>query len=93
MLKETVTNEEILEVENWGQLWNNCDCQTLKLGGRWYVLNEGGWNGEKYYDCWEVADSDGLDAIDLNVRCAITPVEEELEEYEFELIGCIVDKQ
>ena len=30
MLKETVTNEEILEVENRGQLWNNCDYQTLK---------------------------------------------------------------
>lgn len=93
MLKETVTNEEILEVENRGQLWNNCDYQTLKLGGHWYVLNEHGWNGEKYYDCWEVEDSDGLEAVDLNVRYAITPVDEELEEYEFECIGYIIDKQ
>ncbi len=72
MLKETVTNEEILEVENRGQLWNNYDYQTLKLGGHWYVLNENGRNGEKYYDCWEVEGSDGLDIIDLNARYAIT---------------------
>lgn len=26
--------------------------ETVKLAGKWYALS--GWNGEKYYDCWEI---------------------------------------
>lgn len=39
------------KIENY-DMDRSAGIETVKLGGKWYALS--GWNGEKYYDCWEI---------------------------------------
>ena len=32
--------------------WNNQNVEVVKVGTRYFALD--GWNGERYYNCWEV---------------------------------------
>lgn len=54
-----MTNERITPIEPVGVLWNRSDMDIYSIDGAFYVA--GGWNGEKYTNCWRVLDAKGLD--------------------------------
>ena len=73
-----------------GNLWNNKNFTIISNGIKFYVLNENCWNGESYSDCWEVADSKGLEKVGETV-CTITPVYKEINEDEFKIVDYKID--
>ena len=48
------------------------DTDILTDGERYFVVDEHHWDGEKYFDCFEVAEN-LIDIIDGNVRYNIKP--------------------
>lgn len=68
-----------------GYLWNNKSFEIVKIGEKLYVLNLDKWNGESYFECWEVADKYGFDQVGKETY-TITPVYNKINEDDFELI-------
>ena len=67
-----------------GYLWNDKDLEIIEQDGEMYVLY--GWNGEAYYNCWKVLDSQGLDRVEEDVEYTLIPVYEEIEEDEYIIV-------
>lgn len=64
-----------------GYLWNDKGLEIVEQNGEMYVLY--GWNGEGYFHCWKVLDSQGLDRAEEDLEYTLIPVYEELEEDEY----------
>lgn len=69
--------------EEVGNLWNDLNKIIISDGNKFYVLNN--WNGEKWFECWEVKDNKGFYPVDER-KYTIRPVFEEIEEDEFEIV-------
>lgn len=67
-----------------GSLWNAPDVEIAEINGKYYAL--GGWNGEKYGNCWEVKDKRGYDQVDNNTY-EIKPVNNQVGGDCFEIVG------
>lgn len=74
--------EKFIEV---GRLWNDNNFIIISNSKKFYVLNANCWNGESYSNCWEVADSKGLEKVGETIY-TITPVYKEINEDEFEIV-------
>lgn len=66
-----------------GKWWNDKNIELVKINEKIYALH--GWNGESYFNCWEVAEN-LIDVIDEKKEYIIKPVYKEIGEDEFELI-------
>lgn len=69
--------------KNLGTWWNSDDIQMVEIEGAAYALY--GWNGEQYLDSWKCEGIDRMDASEE--RYIITPIQTEVNEDEFEIIG------
>lgn len=79
-----------------GYLWNDKNIEIVEVGGEMYALN--GWNGEKYFNCWKVLDSKGLEIAEEGKEYILKPVvqgvgEPDEEGYfdEYETIDYVVE--
>lgn len=64
-----MNNKELKPIGKW---WNDKSIDIFKIEGKNIALN--GWNGERYYKCWEVADN--LIDIVNDVTYIVTPITE-----------------
>lgn len=58
-----------------GYWWNGRDLEIWKLGNKNVVLN--GWNGEIYYDCFEVSE-DLLDVVS-DEKIEVRPIYKDID--------------
>lgn len=65
-----------------GNWWNNKILEIYEIEGKRIVLNK--WNGEIYYDCFEVAEN--LIDIVSEKNFEIRPIYKEIAEDEFEIV-------
>lgn len=64
-----------------GRWWNDSFIQLIEKNNKVYAL--AGWNGESYYNSWEVIE-DGLTTSEEEY--IITPIYKQLSEDDFEVI-------
>lgn len=69
--------------EYMGMWWNSRDIEMYRIGKKVFALH--GWNGEKYTECWECSGIGNTDA--SKEVYEITPIYEEVEEDNYDLIG------
>ena len=70
-----------------GYWWNDKEIEIVEIEGRPIALS--GWNGEKYTDCWEVAEMRGNTGFDIKVDgLEVEPIYQQVDEEEYELVGC-----
>ena len=72
-----------MNFEYVGTWWTNKDIQLVKIDNKVYALD--GWNGEVYLNCWECTGESYKDAGKEIYK--ITPIMEEIEEDEWEIVG------
>ena len=67
-----------------GYWWNNRDIEIWKIGNKNIALN--GWNGEIYYDCFEVSD-DLLDVVS-DEKIEVRPIYKDIDSIgdDFEIV-------
>lgn len=46
----------------------------VEIGGKLYVLNDNGWNGERWHDCWEVLNRNGSERAADEREYSIKPI-------------------
>lgn len=66
------------KIGNW---WNDKEIEIYEIEGRRIALNK--WNGEIYYDCFEVTEN-LIDIIADNIE--VKPIYKEISEDNFEII-------
>lgn len=64
-----------------GNWWNNKEIEIYEIEGKRIVLNK--WNGEIYYDCFEVAEN-LIDIIANHIE--VKPIYKEIAEDEFKIV-------
>ena len=58
--------------------------EIIKINNRNIVINFNNWNGEKYFNCFEVAEN-LIDIIKKNIE--VKPIYKQVSDEDFELIG------
>ncbi len=71
-----------------GRYWNDNTIDIVEIDGEMYALY--GWNGEEFYHCWKVLDSKGLDRVEDDREYVLTPVYEQIDEDEYQIVNYIV---
>lgn len=67
-----------------GRKYDNNEIEIISNGDKFYALY--GWNGEKFYDCFEVEDKYGI-ATDNDEKFCFKPIYKEIDEDQYEIIG------
>ncbi len=80
---------KIKELKPIGKWWNDKSIDIFKIEGKNIALN--GWNGERYYECWEVADN--LIDIVNDVTYIVTPITEIDEDGNCQLINLEITEE
>lgn len=65
--------------------WNNPEIEIYEIEGKYIALF--GWNGEKYIDCWEVAEIIGDEGFDIKSKGYIVRPVYESKGEDLEVIG------
>lgn len=60
-------------------------------GERYFVISENKWNGQNYYDCFEILED--FSKIKTNKRYIVTPVYEQIDEDNFNIIDYKVEEE
>ena len=60
-----------------GRFWNSNEIEVYEIEGRKIALD--GWNGEKYYDCFELSDN-LVDVISGDKKIVVEPIYEMVDE-------------
>lgn len=68
-----------------GNLWNTRDIEIISDDERYFALD--GWNGSRYWECWEVADKNGFDSINPKELYNFGIVNVEIGEDEYDVVG------
>lgn len=58
--------------------------EIIRIDGRNIVINFNNWNGEKYFNCFEVAEN-LIDIIKRNIE--VKPIYKQVSDEDFELVG------
>ena len=58
--------------------------EIIKINNRNIVINFNNWNGEKYFNCFEVAEN-LIDIIKKNIE--VKPIYKQVNDEDFELVG------
>lgn len=66
------------------------EIHLIEKNGEIFALNEKGWNGEKFYNCWKCTGKYNMTASDEEY--IIKPIYEEVKEDEFEVIDYEIER-
>jgi len=66
-----------------GRWWNDSSIELVEIDGEVYAL--GGWNGERYGNCWKCTGKYNMEASEEEYE--IMPIYEKIDEDEYEIIG------
>lgn len=69
-----------------GYWWTGNMIKMIELDGKIYALD--GWNGEKYFHCWECKDE--FDAVD-DREYVVRPIYKEIAKDRFEIIDYVLE--
>ena len=73
-----------------GSFKNYPNASIISNGEKFYVNDDREWNGEKYFNCFEI-DKNLIDVVD-DTKYVITPVYKEIDYDEFEIIDYEIDR-
>ena len=60
------------------------DTEIIEIDGRNIVINFNNWNGDNYFNCFEVAEN-LIDIIKRNIE--VKPIYKQVSDEDFELVG------
>jgi hypothetical protein len=70
-----------------GKWWNDDNIKLIKKNNRVFALY--GWNGDKYYNCWECLGDHLVES--GKEKFIITPIYKQIKEDNFEIIDYQID--
>ena len=63
----------------------------ISNGEQYFVIDCNKWDGEKYFDCFQIAEN-LIDIIDENIRYTITPIYIEINEDDLYIVDFNIEK-